>query len=338
MNMNSRLLLLVGSVLIAVPLHAQENPVDGGKLRGAYLGQRPPGERPEPFAPSFFDSRYGSFHSNIVFSPGGAEAFWQTGLDDGSNLQAVFQSEARGGYWTPPQPAFFSTLTRGGEDDAPFISPDGNRFFFLSRRALPQGGGGGKENIWVMERTEGGWSEPRPLPGRVNGLEGIHWQISVDLQSDLYFGIWRIEETVDGTRYTGEILVSRLREGGYSEPESLGPEINTPGGYVRSPFIAPDGRYLLFNRGDGRRGNRLFLSFRRMDGTWDRPRELSDVIGGEAWCPIVTADGKYLFFLSMNRGKIRPFWMDAGFIEKLRSQRLPTLASELDEHGRRPRR
>jgi len=39
-------------------------------------------------------------------------------------------------------------------------------------------------------------------------------------------------------------------------------------------------------------------------------------------CPIVTHDGKYLFFISDLDGKAVPYWVDAGFIEELRKKEL----------------
>lgn len=87
-------------LLAAAPLQAQEAPVTFPALQGPYLGQKLPGSVPEPFALEIMDALFGSFHSNVVFSPDGKAAYWQTGLADGSRLQAVFESrwEERG--WT----------------------------------------------------------------------------------------------------------------------------------------------------------------------------------------------------------------------------------------------
>ncbi|MFG1690737.1 hypothetical protein ACGF5M_01055 [Gemmatimonadota bacterium] len=321
MKMKLQVVLPMFSFLMLAPLHAQEDTKDFPVLRDPYLGQSPPGRIAEPFAFDLFDFWYRSFHSNVVFSPDGKEAYWQTGLDDGSRLQAVFESRYENGVWTRPRAAFFSSLTMFGVEDAPFISPDGNRFFFLSCRPIDEDEGGecGKENIWMMDRTEEGWSEPQLLPSVVNSLEGIHWQLSVDREGNLYFGTW---QSYGEDVYTGEIYVSEYENGEYAQPEKLGPEINVPGLYTRAPFVAPDGSYLLFNRNDEARPARLFISFHRRDGEWTTPKDLSDILGRHGRNPIVTIDGKFLFFMDDASGKIQPYWMDAGFIGELRESEL----------------
>ena len=45
-----------------------------------------------------------------------------------------------------------------------------------------------------------------------------------------------------------------------------------------------------------------------------------DILQGD--CPIVTSDGKYLFFRDDLNGSLRPFWMEAGFIRELRINEL----------------
>lgn len=320
----STILALLSFTAPAV-VQAQEKPDVLPALTGPYLGQTPPAGEARTFAFEILDPNYGSFHSSVVFSSDGNSAYWQTGLNDGSRLQAIFETTYVDRNWTRPRAAFFSALTPGGTDDAPFISPDGNRFFFLSCRPIAGGNGCGKWNIWVMERVENKWSEPRALSPVVNSLEGIHWQLSADYAGNLFFGTWRRQ--ADGER-NGEIHVSRYEAGTYTEPQKLGPEINMPGRYNRSPFIAPDGSYLLFNRNDDTTTARMFISFRDRGGAWTTPRDITGVLGRQGWNPIVTGDGRYLFFLATDRGKIRPFWMKAGFINELRE-------SELDDRESR---
>jgi hypothetical protein len=70
---------------------------------------------------------------------------------------------------------------------APFVSPDGRRLLFLSKRPQPGETSSGPERIWVADRIGGGWSDARPLSDVVNAIGGIHWQISVDAAGTLYF-------------------------------------------------------------------------------------------------------------------------------------------------------
>lgn len=135
---------------------------------------------------------------------------------------------------------------------------------------------------------------------------------------NLYFGTWKPQE---GGKTTGDIYFSKYENGQYTKPEKLGPEINVPG-YNYSPFIAPDGSYLIYSRKEPSKPTKLFICFRKSDGTWTKPRDSSSIIGQDCDCPLVTLDGKYLFFRDDLNGKLRPFWMEAGFIEELRKMEL----------------
>jgi hypothetical protein len=322
-------MLTVLSLVIFVFCCAQESPAvrsDFPVLKGPYLGQKPPGKIAEQFAVNVFDSTYQGFHSNIVFSPDGKEAYWQLNAGHGSRLQAIFESRYVDGVWTKPRVASFSSLVEGGLDDAPFISPDGKKFFFLSYRPVAKGSESRKCNIWMMDRTGEGWSEPKPLPSVVNSLEGIHWMLSVDMQGNLYFGTWKPRE---GGMTTGSIYCSKYENGQYTRPEELGPAINVPG-YNYSPFIAPDGSYLIYSRKEPSKPIRLFIGFRDSEGTWTVPRDLSKIIGLESSdtdvlqgdCPLVTRDGRYLFFRDDLGGRLRPCWIESGFIAELRKAAL----------------
>ncbi|MDQ3754010.1 MAG: hypothetical protein M3371_04690, partial [Acidobacteriota bacterium] len=71
--------------------------------------------------------------------------------------------------WTEPQTAAFS-----GQffDKEPFVSPDGRRLFFASKRPTTAGAPpntGRDFDIWMVERTrEGNWGAPARLGAEVN--------------------------------------------------------------------------------------------------------------------------------------------------------------------------
>jgi ankyrin repeat protein len=285
-------------------------------LAGEYFGQKAPGRTAEQFAVGIVAARY-RHHSPVVFTPDGREAYWAV-LDYGKKRQRVIlESTVEKGRWTPPRLASF--VRPGLEDDAPAISPDGRKFFFTSYRPIQTGGKIEKENIWVRDRIDGGWSEPRPLPPVVNSVENIHQRVSVDLEGNLYFSA----EGKD-SRGSLDIYVSKVENGSYQNPVNLGVSINSPA-VEYTPFIAPDGSYLLFSRYNPK-GWTLFLSYRTKDGSWTSARDLSGLIPSpfemNLDCPSVTRDGKYLFFSGSFEGAIdgndKPFWVDASLIERLR--------------------
>jgi Tol biopolymer transport system component len=117
----------------------------------------------------------------------------------------------------------------------------------------------------------------------------------------------------------GDVYFAEYENGQYKKPVNLGPAINTDQ-MEGTPFISPDGGYLIFQRSLD-----LFISFRREDGSWLEAKSLGPQINTPSYelCPIVTHDGKYLFFNSGRSGEIHTWWVDAGIIDKLRSQISP---------------
>jgi ankyrin repeat protein len=291
-------------------------------LAGPYMGQKLPRKTPELFARGIVAAKY-AFHGGVSFSPDGQAAYWS--VQNYGGAMASLESTIVDGRWTMPKPMSFVVL--GQTDDVPFPSPDGRKLYFVSNRPLVKGGPGGKENIWVMERQGAGWADPQPLPPVINAMN-LHWQVSVDSRGNLYFGARE-----EGGQSFGlqDIFWSKFENGTYTKPENLGAVINGPG-FEHSPFIAPDGSYLIFSKFDPQAGvDSLFLSFRKPDGTWSRSRELNSVMRyrNRSMCPWVTPDGKYLFFAGIVAGENMPFWVEAGFIEDLRKAALLPSASEI---------
>ncbi len=279
-------------------LYSQENYFP--ELTGSYLGQKPPGMISEPFAKNIpLIHRF--LHSGIIFSPDGNEAYWKPDWNPGS---PIMFSKVEEGVWTLPQAASFSQPNQG--DDSPFISPDGKRFFFLSQRAQKH-----KESIWVMKRTPQGWSEPEIVSEISNSLNFIHWQFSVDSRGNLYFGAG---EKGDGKG--GYIYCSIYINGKYGPPEKLSPEINEEGRYNYSPCISPDGSTIIFTRDQN--PAILYVSFREKNENWSKAKELNTILNcRNCLNPVMTADGKYLFYLAGGY----PYWVSLKVLEGLRPKK-----------------
>ena len=271
-------------------------------LKGKYFGIRKPGKVPEPFVAPIPEVQKG-LHSTFSFSPDGTEVYWKPVWNPNT---AIWTSKMKKGKWTTPGIAPFSKEVQG--DDAPFISPDGTKLFFLSQRPVT----GNElvfpyvEKIWMMDKTEDGWSEPRKLSDSVNDTKWMHWQLSVDNKNNLYFSAG------------GSIYCSHFNNGIYSKSEKLGNVINTsPVNF--SPCISPDGSYLIFTKQVPVYTYQLYLSFREKDGTWTEAINLSDYLKYEyALNPRITPDGKYFFFTGLWGVT---YWVDAGIIEELRSKK-----------------
>lgn len=275
-----------------ITINADQSPQKFPELKGDYLGQSDPGKKAVPFAPGILDPNH-EYHGAVAFTPDGNEMYWSAYLDNEG--ASILRSQRIDGKWGKPE-----VFMRG---DVPFISPDGKKFYYVGLKPIE---GANKELIFVMEKTDSGWSEAKELPEIINSGTKIHWQASVDNSGNLYYGA----SQNGGSR----IYCSSLVDGGYTPPQIIETFSSTE---AFSPFISPDGSYLIFTTTE--EGENLAISFKKKDGTWTNKIDLSNYIGAKgAFCPIVTHDGKYLFFVRSIDGQYSNFWVDASFIEDLR--------------------
>ena len=244
-----------------------------------------------------------------TFSPDGTEFYFSRLVPYTTlpRLGLVCVSHYRDGHWTAPEALPFSGKYL---DYPPKFDFTGKKLLFASSRPLPDGTRGGVR-IWQVERSASGWDDPQPLPAPVNA-PGSYWNADPSESNDgtLYFSSDRGGQ--DGIH----IYRTRLVDGKYSEPEKLGPEINSQFNEFQ-PYISPDGRTLIFvSTGDqgppynhraedintgGKpylRGD-LYISTNR-DGKWTPARHLEHGINSfaEEEFPFLTPDGKYFFFSS----------------------------------------
>ena len=76
------------------------------------------------------------------------------------------------------------------------------------------------------------------------------------------------------------------------------------------------------DRPDGLGSGDLYISFREHDGSWMEPVNMGEPVNSSTleYCPVVSPDGKYLFFTSRRRGNDDIYWVDAKIIDSYRSQ------------------
>jgi len=264
-------------------------------LKGPYLGQKPPGRMPEIFAPGIISTGYSE--QQIAFAPDGRELFlW---LGENRPYCAILRMKEAGDGWNTLQVAPFS----GEYVDLKFsISPDGKRFFFSSNRPHEISGKPADNfDIWFIERHLNGWSEPEWIDSAVNTDSHDYYPTAAG-NGNLYFMSDR-----DGGYGEDDIYHVFLKDGEFTRVENIGPPINTALN-EGDPFIAPDESYILFccrERECGFGNNDIYISFRKPDGSWTPAVNMGETVNtsAEEVCPVVTHDGKYLFF-SSNRKKI----------------------------------
>ena len=344
MTTQMRLKTLAGVVCV-FPLAWRCTPGTAGsdfpELTGEYLGQTPPGEVPQLFAPGIVST--GMYTRDIAMTPDGNELYFCV-MESG--LSVVFRTKLVDRKWTRPEVVPFSA-DGAHQEIEPHISSDGSKMFFLSDRrpdgvVLPpeERGQWANQNIWVVDRIDDEWGEPYLMASPVTS-DSSEFFPSLTRDGTIYF-TRSLPETRESYIYR-----SRLVSGEYAQPERLPPQVNSTTSQYNA-FVAPDESYIIVpvsGREDSYGGTDYYIVFRSEDDVWSEPINLGDSINtpqaGE-FSPYVSPDGKYFFFMSSRRipweevpdtlsydyvkgryassanGNSDIYWVDAGFIEELR--------------------
>ena len=246
-------------------------------------------QEPTIFAEGVISTR--DYESSITFSPDGSVAYFVKSTPDLS-FRVILLSRLEKGKWTTPEVAPFS-----GEysDTDPCFSPDGTKLYFASRRPVEGTTPKPDHDLWVVEKTNTGWSQPRHLNAPVNSASQ-ELSPSVTADGTLYFSSGRA-----GGKGAADIYRSKLIDGNYGAPENAGDAINTPGPELQV-FVTPDDNILVFaalGRQDGQGSVDLYLS-KRTDGTWSKAINLGNKINssGVDSAPRISSDRRHLFWTS----------------------------------------
>jgi ribosomal protein L24E len=292
-----RILLCIMSAFIS---HAgqDEFPV----LKGPYLGQKPPGQTPELFAPEIISTC--SQHSSVYFSRDGKEVYFSRMFPRPS---VIMYMREENGQWTTPQ-VVCEGLTPG-------LAPDGKTVFFSSNKP--------NWKLWKMQKTPEGWTQPRILPPQINFQKRQDTPYAA-ADGTLYF--CSMFGKADG------IYRAPLRNDEYMQPERI--EYGISNEYASfSPYIPPDESYMIFSSVRPGYGiSDLYISFHNADGSWTQPKNMGPEINTSAKeaFPFVSFDGKYLFFMSSRVSKLNKtpipdgpgnvYWVDTKIIRELKSK------------------
>ena len=239
---------------------------------GPYLGQTPPGPVAQVFAPGLIcqaGPRQGE--GNVSFSADGNTFCF-------GRLGHVYITENTNQGWTTPQR--IESIPRGAW--SPCLSSDANSIYYMNQ---PK-----PFTYHRCLRTSQGWSLPRELNPLFSSARG---GFSVSADNSIYFlskrdGFW-IAPSVDNT---------------WSEARKIPMEMGNLFGC--HPGVAPDGSFLVFYsiRPGAIPGTEtdLYLTLRRTDGTWTKPRNMGPGIntGYHEIAARISPDKKYMFFIRMN--------------------------------------
>lgn len=209
------------------------------------------------------------------------------------NNEDFYKSNKLNGQWAPA--TYLSKLINTAEynEGAQSLSQDGKYLFFTG---CNRPDGVGRCDIYVSQKKGEDWSKPFNISAPVNS-PGWESQpaISADGQT-LYF----VSNRKGG--YGGyDIWKCTVTNKGWSQPENLGPNVNTPYD-EQSPFIHPDDSTLYFcsNGWPGMGNKDLFVSRLSKAGKWQKPENMGYPInsnGDENGMSISTMGG-YAYFAS----------------------------------------
>lgn len=208
----------------------------------------------------------------------------------------IYESVFKAGKWQKPQLASFS-----GEysDGAPFISHDGQYFFFTSRRPQ-ESEATANTDIWFMTRTTSGWSAPAALGGDINS-DQTEFSPVLTNSGNLYFASMRA-----GGFGQGDIYVCEFRAGACDNVQNLGEHINTATGEW-NVFVDREETFMIFEasgRIAGKDNGDFYISFKE-NGQWQRAIYMDALnTEGSDLAARLSPDGKTLYFAQSKGGEV----------------------------------
>jgi len=291
---------------------AQDSASEPAVRGNVYLGLAPPGMTPEVFSPDVLSQGESGACSGFL-NNGTVFVFKQLTPELDWKFEPVYVIELENGRWTEPVVAPFSDLY-------PYnftVAPDGKTLYFTSVRSAEDHGVILRQaDVWKVEKTDEGWSEPTTFGAPVNTTEYFENYPAITADGTLYFMSYR-----DDGMGKDDIYRLPLVNGHYVERENIGARVNTENSEV-DPFISADESYLIYcsRTLEGFGGYDLYISFRMPDGSWTEPVNMGEGINSAAaeFRPSVTPDGEYFFFTSDRSGVGAIYWVDAGIIRSLR--------------------
>ncbi|MBR4136242.1 MAG: OmpA family protein [Bacteroidales bacterium] len=191
------------------------------------------------------------------------------------------------------------------------LSPDGSLFYFTRRKEVPVQTAFGNSD-GETERREffsqsalknGHFQTGAPLPDPFN-LSKSEGSPTINITNDLLI-FTRLMPTTNsrGVTYQNYDLYYSERIGDeWTEPKSLGSNINTPNSWESQASLSSDGKILFFasDRPGGFGGSDIWYSQRNSDGSWRKPINLGPKINteGDERSPFLHTDSKTLYFSS----------------------------------------
>jgi len=265
---------------------------------GPYLGQAPPGPVAEVFAPGLIcDTRPYMWESHGHFSADG-NTFCFT------RSKYVYITENTDQGWTTP--ARIESIPY--KVWSPCMSPDANSIYFTRHRStMPAQNNYDPSRRWIFHRcmrTSQGWSVPREIESPFNSIGG---GFSAAADNSINFITER-----------GSFWIAPFAGNTWTQATRIPVEKRRLKGC--HPGIAPDESFMVYysirpGAMDGTETD-LYLTLRRRDGAWTRPRNMGPRINTlyYEFGARISPDKKYMFF-TRSTGWSSEFTADIYWVE-----------------------
>ncbi len=243
-------------------------------------------KKPELYHPGNL-SEY-EFELNTTFTQDCHTLYFTKVIDYYRSHFMIYATQFSEGKWSVPVKLPFNGRYSNYN---PFITPDGKRLFFTSNRPSRPGELKNDNDLWYVDKTVSGWSEPVRLSDNIN-TSFNQFGPSMDKYGNLYYSTM----TPD-TFGLHDIYYSRKTGNDYSKAVNLGKNINSSDNDY-DPAVSWDGKIIVFCRGGD-----LFVSYKKSND-WTRAVKLGPSINTCAteFKPFITFDKKYLYYTSTIHG------------------------------------
>ncbi len=276
---------------------------------GNYLGRETPGATPQMFAPGLISIK-GQNDICLVFSDDGKQLAYNTSESRLKNVRLRYMRQVKG-RWTKPVVLEFS---RDYACFNPIFSDDGKQLIFSMHKTK-------LFDYYYCDIFESGYTSPKKLDTPITANitpDQLSFSYFKDRDDSLYFCGVR-DECMGGSdiyhcyKSKGKYITENLR--------ALNSTMDDD-----SPFVSPEGNYLVYNqyRKDekGAMQSDVMVSFKSRGGNWGQPVNYGQYINSKyrSWRPVVTHDGKYLFFCMDSPDGFDVYWVSTRVLEQLKSK------------------
>lgn len=284
-------LLLLMFSFTAVQINSQDYKSGFPVLKGKYLGQKSPINKPELFAPGIISTE---LHDDgpPLFSPDGSEVYFRMA---GKPQSLIFKMTNENGVWSKP---IVDPISSKYKFQFSAFTHDGKKRFFAAK-INPDGTDKKDHDIFYIEKEENGWSTPIKLNNNIN-TEYDEYLFCIGKDGTIYFGA-----DYPSGKGKMDIYCSKFVNGSFSKPENLS-VINTE--HVETvASISHNNNFMVFTstRPPATGGINLWVSYKSDSGKWKEPISLGNKINSDSVDKFsgISPDGKYMFWVSHRKSE-----------------------------------